>query len=226
MYAVEAGLQWLLHLQNRDGGIPTFCRGWGALPFDRSAPELTAHAMQAWTRWQESVNSDLSRRIAKALPRALKYLANNQRADGAWIPLWFGNERAYCHENPVFGTARTLIVLNEMKSRGYQVNETLCGRAMEFLHNSQLPSGGWGGDATCPESLEETAIAVEALTGSTSHSSASSRGIRRLLDLVESNEWAPPAPIGLYFARLWYFERLYPLIFTTSALSRIASQQF
>src|SRR5262249_31093968 len=33
--AAAAGIRWLLDLQNRDGGIPTFCRGWGALPFDR-----------------------------------------------------------------------------------------------------------------------------------------------------------------------------------------------
>jgi squalene-hopene/tetraprenyl-beta-curcumene cyclase len=30
----------------------------------------------------------------------------------------------------------------------------------------------------------------------------------------------PPAPIGFYFARLWYFEKLYPLIFTAGALLR------
>jgi len=28
--------RWLLGLQNSDGGVPTFCRGWGKLPFDRS----------------------------------------------------------------------------------------------------------------------------------------------------------------------------------------------
>ncbi|KAA6313582.1 Sporulenol synthase, partial [termite gut metagenome] len=31
----ERGIQWLLDLQNRDGGMPTFCKGWGKLPFDR-----------------------------------------------------------------------------------------------------------------------------------------------------------------------------------------------
>ena len=30
------------------------------------------------------------------------------------------------------------------------------------------------------------------------------------------------APIGFYFAKLWYFERLYPLIFATSALRRVS----
>src|SRR5207237_3201601 len=37
------GLRWLLDLQNRDGGWPTFCRGWGYLPFDRPGADLTAH---------------------------------------------------------------------------------------------------------------------------------------------------------------------------------------
>jgi squalene-hopene/tetraprenyl-beta-curcumene cyclase len=29
-----------------------------------------------------------------------------------------------------------------------------------------------------------------------------------------------PSPIGLYFAKLWYYEKLYPLIFTVSALGQ------
>jgi len=41
--AAAAGLRWLVDLQNRDGGIPTFCRGWGRLPFDQSCADLTAH---------------------------------------------------------------------------------------------------------------------------------------------------------------------------------------
>ena len=43
--AAIAGVTWLLDLQNRDGGIPTFCRGWTNLPFDRSShvtPALAA----------------------------------------------------------------------------------------------------------------------------------------------------------------------------------------
>ena len=31
----------------------------------------------------------------------------------------------------------------------------------------------------------------------------------------------PPSPIGFYFAALWYYERLYPLIFTATALGRV-----
>ncbi len=50
--AAAAGVTWLLDLQNSDGGWPTFCRGWGTMPFDRSATDLTAHAMRALHVWR------------------------------------------------------------------------------------------------------------------------------------------------------------------------------
>ena len=46
--AAESGIRWLINLQNRDGGFPTFCRGWGTLPFDRSSPDITAHCLRAY----------------------------------------------------------------------------------------------------------------------------------------------------------------------------------
>src|SRR5262249_10278184 len=53
--SVAWGLSWLLGLQNRDGGWPTFCRGWGRLPFDRSGCDLTAHALRALHAWKDAV---------------------------------------------------------------------------------------------------------------------------------------------------------------------------
>jgi squalene-hopene/tetraprenyl-beta-curcumene cyclase len=210
--AAEGGVTWLLNLQNRDGGIPTFCRGWGTLPFDRSAPELTVHAMQAWTAWRKFLRPRLVKRIEKALGRAERFLIESQRDDGAWVPLWFGNENAREHENPVYGTARTLIGLNESAELGFAVDQKTRAGAIDFLRKTQAASGGWGGGENCPESIEETALAVEALSDR--------RGAARLVELLDQ----PAAPIGLYFARLWYFERLYPLIFATSALGRISKQ--
>jgi squalene-hopene/tetraprenyl-beta-curcumene cyclase len=61
----ELAVDWLLGLQNRDGGIPTFCRGWGKLPFDRSSPDLTAHALRAWAVWLDEV-SEPRRAVVKA----------------------------------------------------------------------------------------------------------------------------------------------------------------
>jgi len=53
MPRISAGIYWLASLQNRDGGWPTFCRGWGRLPFDRSGPGLTAHALRAPSAWSQ-----------------------------------------------------------------------------------------------------------------------------------------------------------------------------
>ncbi len=214
--AAEQGVKWLLNLQNGDGGIPTFCRGWGTLPFDRSSPELTAHAMQAWACWRSALPPDLSRRIDRSHARALKYLLASQREDGAWIPLWFGNEGAVRQENPVYGTARILAAFREIQAFGLEIDPAMKGRAEGFLRRIQRPSGGWGGDAESPESIEETAVAAEALLDL--------RGAERVVQMIKESGLRP-TPIGLYFARLWYFDRLYPLIFATGALGRVGSEQ-
>ncbi|MDA1232688.1 MAG: squalene--hopene cyclase, partial [Planctomycetota bacterium] len=59
--SLQAGAVWLLDLQNRDGGWPTFCRGWGTLPFDRSSCDLTAHALRALHWWLKRVPETESR---------------------------------------------------------------------------------------------------------------------------------------------------------------------
>src|SRR5205814_5765128 len=112
--AILAGVTWLLDLQNSDGGIPTFCRGWSNLPFDRSAPDLTAHVLRAWSSWLPDLPADLQARVRTAMRKALHYLDRTQRPEGAWIPLWFGNQHAPDETNAVYGTARVLIALVEM----------------------------------------------------------------------------------------------------------------
>lgn len=71
--------------------------------------------------------------------------------------------------------------------------------------------------------MEETAVAVEALLagGLTSVRTAPiEAGVRWLVEAVETDRYREPAPIGLYFAKLWYYERLYPRIFTVAALGQ------
>lgn len=224
----SGGVEWLLGLQNADGGIPTFCRGWTKLPFDKSTADLTAHAVAAWDAWLPALADPLRRRVEKAMHRALDYLREAQRPDGAWIPLWFGNQAAPNQENPVYGTSRALKHLSNCEPAMGPVGP-MCERAVRWLLAAQNEDGGWGGDASVPSSIEETALAVEALAAacpacSDSHSvvQAVHRGTRWLIARVERDVSLPASPIGLYFARLWYFEQLYPLVFTLSALSRTA----
>ena len=217
-----AGVGWLRGLQNGDGGIPTFCRGWGALPFDRSSPDLTAHALRAWSAWLPQLDERAKARTLRAAARALRFLAKTQRADGSWLPLWFGNEHAPDDENPLYGTAKVVLALRELRDRNIPFANEMLRNAVRWLVAAQHDDGGWSGVRGGPSSVEETALAIEALAG-TAEVAAVDAGTRWLTARVGSGAWREPAPIGFYFAKLWYYERLYPLIFATGALRRVAA---
>jgi squalene-hopene/tetraprenyl-beta-curcumene cyclase len=229
--SVCAGIEWLLGLQNADGGIPTFCRGWTKLPFDKSAADLTAHAVAAMAIWLPSLPDSLKGRTEEAMRRALHYLEGSQRSDGSWTPLWFGNQAAGNQENPVYGTSR---VLRHLASCQAAMGRTglegpLCERAARWLLAAQNADGGGGGDASVASSIEETSLAVDALAmacllhgDSSAAMQAVCRGVQWLIANTNCGTSLPPSPIGLYFARLWYFEELYPLVFALCALSRVA----
>ncbi|MCA9139869.1 MAG: squalene--hopene cyclase [Planctomycetales bacterium] len=305
--AMTRGARWLLRLQNRNGGWPTFCRGWGKLPFDRSSTDLTAHAMRALRvvagtekigdaratgdndslpRPQKPPNNRSANRevnsaeFVRPMQQAVTFLKRMQHDDGRWDPLWFGNQDRPDETNPVYGTAKVLIAAG--------TNGKSEAAARDYLLNSQNPDGGWGGGPSVPEkirhlvqsrtefsaiapqipaglssSVEETALAVEALTtlllrkrdkkSSDCGQSAAERpnarsvagekgltngapnciatgndplmaailsGVDFLTQSVQDRRHQVAWPIGFYFAKLWYHERLYPLIFTAAALGK------
>ena len=51
---------------------------------------------------------------------------------------------------------------------------------------------------------------------------AISRGVAWLIEHTGRGRSFEPAPIGFYFAKLWYWEQLYPLIWTVGALEQVA----
>ncbi len=256
--AAAEGIDWLLRLQNRDDGWPTFCRGWGKLPFDRSGADLTAHALRALNAWKRILTNshDRANAIDRAYQRGFAFLAKNQRADGSWIPLWFGNQDHPSEENPVYGTAKVLLAYLESDSRSLiddEHNSQVVRRGLTWLRLAQNADGGWGGSGAAESletddrgrnsglsSVEETALAVEALIAADNRSPESTRkpqsairnerraaaveGLDWLVRAVETNQHWETSPIGFYFAKLWYYERLYPMIFTVSALGRAIRQ--
>ena len=210
--AARRGTGWLLDLQNRDGGIPTFCRGWGHLPFDRSGADLTAHALRAWNAWMPELTGAEASRLQRGLARGIAYLDKVQQADGSWIPLWFGNQHAPLEQNRTFGTARVVVALREVRGAGDPLT-----KGLNWLARAQNADGGWGGAPDVESSIEETALAVAALAGLPDQAARLRRGRDWLAAQTANGTRFPCTPIGFYFASLWYFEELYPLVFSASA---------
>jgi squalene-hopene/tetraprenyl-beta-curcumene cyclase len=253
--AAAQGVDWLLNLQNADGGWPTFCRGWGTLPFDRSGADLTAHAIRALIAWRSEPDIDATR-VEKAIGIGLEYIGAQQRADGSWVPLWFGNQENPREENPVYGTAKVLLAYRDLARDGYPglaSQEPAICRGVQWLIANQNADGGWGGGPlsqpvrgkTAPQivsSVEETSLAVEAMLAAQEllrfggkiaplggglgqfAEQALARGLDWLVSAVEENRHDKPSPIGFYFAKLWYYEKLYPLTFAASALGQASLQ--
>jgi squalene-hopene/tetraprenyl-beta-curcumene cyclase len=271
--ACTSGLRWLRGLQNRDGGWPTFCRGWGKLPFDRSGVDLTAHVIRAfaspWGTYREQ-NGGFVESFDELTNSGFRFIERHQRPDGSWVPLWFGNQDHPDEENPIYGTAKVLMAYRDTG----RTETPAAQRGFDYLVRSQNADGGWGGgasvrnkgiklgDQVIESTVEETALAVEALLGKRGARSAElgmneagnsiprsefrapsspprspvpdpqspdldraiTRGLAWLCAAVDNGRLFDPAPIGFYFAKLWYYERLYPLIFTVSALGRAVRQ--
>jgi squalene-hopene/tetraprenyl-beta-curcumene cyclase len=230
----QLGLEWLIGLQNRDGGIPTFCRGWGTLPFDRSNPDITAHAIRAMIRWRDRMPVAMHARIDATVRAASVFLAGKQEPSGAWTPLWFGNQFAADESNRTYGTSRVLLAWLSLIGHPAELPRSQLQAGLQWMLGAQNSDGGWGGEANTPSSIEETALAVESL----SHCVRAQRDrelwsgsqVEEMLGAIRSGlAWLhvatdggrnfPPSPIGFYFAKLWYFEDLYPVVYSVAALN-------
>jgi squalene-hopene/tetraprenyl-beta-curcumene cyclase len=205
-------------------------------------PESTGRASQSPTR-EEISRED---RIKKAMERGVAFLASVQREDGSFLAMRFGNEYHADAQNPVVGTSCVLMTCAELD----RLDTDMASLAARWLLSAQHAGGGWGpprapldysntnkngssprreNDALAKNcSIEETALAVTALmplaNGNSSAAQAVSQGLAWLVDALEQDAQQQPAVIGFYLGRLWYHERLYPLIFAAGALTRAVRQ--
>jgi squalene-hopene/tetraprenyl-beta-curcumene cyclase len=216
---------------------------------DPTAQSLRALAMwqRIWKaeprRHPHAPQSALLARISTSAERGMAYLESQQEEDGSFAALWFGNQHQPEFQNPVMGTA---VVLTACAELGL-LDSNVVQRAAAWMMTNQHAEGGWGPprapvdyssgerDSTFRSwrenealarfcSVEESAAAVSALVPLAGHSPALersvSKGLNWLANAVEQDLHRQPAVIGYYFARIWYYERMYPLAFAAGALSR------
>ncbi len=192
--AVCHGIEWLLNLQNSDGGIPTFCKGWGKLPFDRSCPDISAHAYKAFSLYENELPPTLKRRVVRAKKRIVRYLQRVQRPDGSFVPLWFGDQTNPSKEAPEYGSA---VVLSHLNGEDLPFLE----KTRAYLRSVRGPDGMW--KTVCVSARCAVALNLDGAF---------------LKPYADHPESLPLEPIGLYFAHLWYSEELYASVFLAKAV--------
>jgi len=225
--AVSRGTNWLLSMQNRDGG-------WAAFDVDIDNQVLTKVPFADHNAMLDPSCADITARIIEllgtlgyhvdhpAIARGLEYLWKTQEPQGCWYGRW--------GVNYIYGTWQ---VLQGLKAIGYPMNHHALVKAADWLESVQQPCGGWG--ETCrsydePElmgtgspSASQTAWATLGLIAAGRASGeAASRGIQYLLETQSPDgSWAEASFTGTGFPRVFYLKyHLYRVYFPLMAISR------
>lgn len=213
------GIKWLMDLQNHDGGIPTFCKGWTKLPFDQSSPDLTAHTCFAFEIWKNQLPADLFRRCERSSQRLVNFMERTQTQEGAWVPLWFGDQQAADEHSPVYGTATAVDYFSSSENDRIK---RMAQKGLGYLLSVQNTDGGWGGAKGVASKVTLTARTLAALAQyGDVPLEVIEKGFDFLYQAYRQGNLYKREPIGLYFARLWYSEDLYNITFLLNAFKRI-----
>jgi squalene-hopene/tetraprenyl-beta-curcumene cyclase len=132
------GIQWLMSMQNPDGGWGAFDRNVDIkilehLPWADHNALLDPSTADLTGRILEFFGYDGSRTNEKFMSRAVKFLKAAQEPDGSWFGRW--------GVNYVYGTWQVLVGL---RAAGVNMSEPWVQRAAAWLRGVQNPDGGWG----------------------------------------------------------------------------------
>ena len=135
--ATRRAIQWLLSMQNRDGGWAAFDRDNDSkflcnIPFadhnamiDPSTADVTARVMECLGRFGWPAEHP-------AMKSGLKFLLHDQCEDGSWFGRW--------GVNYVYGTSGVLRALETVSLNA----KDYCKRAVNWLKSVQKPDGSFG----------------------------------------------------------------------------------
>jgi squalene-hopene/tetraprenyl-beta-curcumene cyclase len=227
--ATHRAAQWILAMQNRDGGWAAFDRDNTAeflchVPFadhnamiDPSSPDLAARIL-------ESLASTGKRIGDAAVDRGVAYLRRTQEADGSWFGRW--------GVNYIYGTWQALTGLT---AAGIAFSDSAIVAGAQWLISHQQPSGGWGESADSyanpklrgqgPETASQTAWALLGLIAAGKHDHpAVARGVQYLLAHQNADgTWDETEFTGTGFPRVFYLRyHYYRIYFPLMALCRWA----
>jgi len=224
---VHRALNWLLAMQNRDGGWAAFDRDIDKrvlekVPFadhnamlDPSCPDITARVLEALSHYGFRVGQP-------PVDAAVQFVLDRQEASGAWFGRW--------GVNYIYGTWQVLVGLQAI---GFDMNAPAVRRAVRWLREAQNADGGWGescasyDDPTTAGQGESTASQTAwALLGLLAAGEADSAEVRAGAEYLVGTQradggWAEAPFTGTGFPRVFYLKyHMYPVYFPLMALAR------
>jgi squalene-hopene/tetraprenyl-beta-curcumene cyclase len=224
--ATERGLRWLEGMQSSDGGWGAFdadnCRSlMREVPFcdfgeviDPPSADVTAHAVEVLVA--------AGRGEATSAQRGLRWLLDNQEADGSWFGRWGVNH--------IYGTGA---VVPALIAAGVDPGAEPIRAAVSWVERHQNADGGWGEDPRSYDDPEwigrgtstasQTAWSLLALHAAGESSASVDRGIDWLVSTqLPEGTWDEPQYTGTGFPSDFYINyHLYRLVFPIMALGRL-----
>ena len=228
--AIRRGIQWLLSMQNRDGG-------WGAFDRDNDQKFLCNIPFADHNAMIDPSTADVTARVVEclgrfgwpaehpAIQRAVKFLMNDQSDDGSWFGRW--------GVNYVYGTSGVLRALEtvSLTARDY------CQRAVIWLRTVQKADGSFGESLRSyempatkgqgPSTPSQTAWGlIGLLAGADLHEPAIVKAVSYLVHRQEEDgSWSEPDFTGTGFPGVFYLKyHLYRNSFPVYALARYSNQ--
>jgi squalene-hopene/tetraprenyl-beta-curcumene cyclase len=224
----ERGLNWLLSMQCDDGG-------WGAFDLNNNKKLLNKIPFADLESMLDPSTSDVTGRVLEMLgllgfPRthkivkwALRFLRQQQEADGAWYGRW--------GVNYIYGTCHVLVGLRAI---GEDMQQPYIRQAVDWLVAHQNADGGWGESCRSYEdpsryrgvgnsTASQTAWALMGLlaAGEARHPAVAS-GVNFLLQRqTATGSWSEPEFTGTGFPKYFFIKyHMYQHYFPLMALAR------
>jgi squalene-hopene/tetraprenyl-beta-curcumene cyclase len=228
--AIRRGIQWLLSMQNRDGG-------WGAFDRDNDQKFLCNIPFADHNAMIDPSTADVTARVVEclgrlgwsaehpAIQRAVNFLLKDQSGDGSWFGRW--------GVNYIYGTSGVLRALEtvSLTTREY------CQRAEIWLREVQKADGSFGESLASyempstkgqgPSTASQTAWGLIGLLAGTDVSDpAIEKAVSYLVHRQhEDGSWSEPDFTGTGFPGVFYLKyHLYRNSFPVYALARYSNQ--
>jgi squalene-hopene/tetraprenyl-beta-curcumene cyclase len=230
--AVRRGIQWLISMQNRDGG-------WGAFDRDNNRKLLCNIPFADHNAMIDPSTADVTARVLECLgrygwpaehpivQRGVRFLAGDQCPDGSWFGRW--------GVNYVYGTSGVLRALEtvSLTARDY------CRRAVVWLKAVQKADGSFGESLSSYDhshikgqgnsTASQTAWGLIGLLAAAEPGDAAAAKAAAYLvqHQNEDGSWSEDEFTGTGFPSVFYLKyHLYRNSFPVYALARFQNQSF